>query len=119
MTLDKYKDLPIVYSCSGCSNIAQMSNNIAVKLDREGIAEMSCIAGVGGNIPSLVKKAKSGKSIIVIDGCPLECAKNCLKNVGVEPDLSIVLTTVGLKKTFHVDYDQKTIENEYKKIYYK
>jgi uncharacterized metal-binding protein len=118
MKLNKnnYKELPLVYSCSGCSNIAQMANDIAVKLDREGVAEMSCVAGVGGKVKSLVKKAQSGKPIIVIDGCPLECAKNCLKNVGVEPDVSLVLTEEGLKKTFHEDYDERTIEDEYQEV---
>lgn len=44
---DSYEDLPLVYSCSGCSSAAQMANVLAVELDRERIAEMSCIAGVG------------------------------------------------------------------------
>ena len=48
-------DLPIVYSCSGCSSAAQMANQIAIKLDRTDVAEMSCIAGVGGNVKKLVK----------------------------------------------------------------
>ncbi len=110
------KDLPIVYSCSGCSNNAQMANSIAVKLDREKIAEMSCIAGVGGHVKSLVRKAQSGKPIIVIDGCPLQCAKNCLDNVGVEAEINIVLTNDSLKKTFHTDYDDDQIYHEYQKI---
>lgn len=42
-------NLPLVYSCSGCSSAAQMANHLAVQLDRTGLAEMSCIAGVGGN----------------------------------------------------------------------
>ena len=49
----KYDELPLVYSCSGCSNIAQLANKVAVELDREHIAEMSCIAGVGGGVKSL------------------------------------------------------------------
>lgn len=39
--------LPIVYSCSGCSSAAQLANYLALRLDRSGSAEMSCIAGVG------------------------------------------------------------------------
>jgi uncharacterized metal-binding protein len=39
---------PLVYSCPGCSSAAQMANYIALELDRRGVAEMSCIAGVGG-----------------------------------------------------------------------
>ena len=41
---------PLVYSCSGCSSAAQMANYLAVQLDRKGVAEMSCIVGVGGNV---------------------------------------------------------------------
>ena len=43
---------PLIYSCSGCSSAAQLANHVAVRLDRAGVAEMSCIAGVGGDVPS-------------------------------------------------------------------
>ena len=66
---------PLVYSCSGCSSAAQMANYLAIRMDRKGIAEMSCIAGVGGNVKKLVKTAQSGRKIIVIDGCPLPAQK--------------------------------------------
>ena len=51
-----HADKPLLYACSGCSSAAQMANHLAVKLDRDGAAEMSCIAGVGGDVPSLVAK---------------------------------------------------------------
>ena len=41
---DDYDALPLIYSCSGCSNIAQLANSVAIELDREIKAEMSCIA---------------------------------------------------------------------------
>lgn len=102
-------ELPLVYSCSGCSNIAQLANDVAVKLDREGLAEMSCIAGVGGNVKPLVKKAQAGRYIIAVDGCVLQCAKNCLNNVGVEPTVHYVLTDYGLKKEYHKDYNNECV----------
>jgi uncharacterized metal-binding protein len=71
---------PLVYSCSGCSSAAQMANYIALQLDKNGIAEMSCIAGVGGNVKKLVRTAFSGRKIITIDGCPLACSRACLGN---------------------------------------
>lgn len=52
--MSRRHDLPLVYSCSGCSSAAQMANYIALKLDHAGDAEMSCISGVGGNVPHLV-----------------------------------------------------------------
>lgn len=90
--------LPLIYSCSGCSNVAQLANDIAVKMNTEGIAEMSCIVGVGGKVRSLVKKAQADRPIVVIDGCPLQCAKACLANIDIEPTEHITLTDYDLKK---------------------
>ncbi|MBS1579342.1 MAG: putative zinc-binding protein [Bacteroidetes bacterium] len=101
------KNLPLVYSCSGCSSAAQMANYLAVKLDRGGAAEMSCIVGVGGNVKKLVKTAQSGRKIIVIDGCPLTCSKACLDNHGLKPNLHFELSKVGVKKKQHEDFDKE------------
>lgn len=103
MNQNSYLELPLVYSCSGCSNTAQLANQIAVELDRERLAEMSCIAGVGGGVPSLVNKAMSGRNIIAIDGCPLHCVQHCLAQHGVEPTCHYTLTEHGLHKRQHDD----------------
>jgi uncharacterized metal-binding protein len=98
-------NLPIVYSCSGCSSVAQMANYIALQLDKLGVAEMSCIVGVGGNVPHLVKIARSGRPVIALDGCPLACTKACLARHGLEPDSYHQLNQYGVKKSYHVDFD--------------
>jgi uncharacterized metal-binding protein len=96
----------VVYSCSGCSSAAQLANHVAVSLDRQGIAEMSCIAGVGGNVKPLVQKAKSGSPIVAIDGCPLACVAHCLSQHGLTPTKHIVLSEFGVKKIQHGDFDK-------------
>jgi uncharacterized metal-binding protein len=108
--MESKKELPLVYSCSGCSSAAQMANHVALQLDRRNVAEMSCIAGVGGDVPALVKLARSGRPVIAIDGCALACAKNCLKRQGVEPDWYYQLNQHGVKKRFHADFDQAQAE---------
>ena len=95
--------LPLVYSCSGCSNVAQLANTLAVRLDRAGLAEMSCIAGVGGRVSSLVNKANSGRPILAIDGCPLHCARACLAQHDVIADVHITLSSYGLRKRYRED----------------
>lgn len=97
--------LPLVYSCSGCSSAAQMTNWLAIRLDRAGRAEMSCIAGVGGDVPSLVRKATSERPVIAIDGCALECARSCLARHGVEPAVHFRLSNAGVRKRFSEDFD--------------
>ncbi len=97
--------LPIVYSCSGCSSAAQLANFVALQLDRRGLAEMSCIAGVGGDVPHLLKVATSGRPIVALDGCPLACVKSCLARHGLAPDRHHQLHTHGVRKRQHEDFD--------------
>lgn len=108
--------LPLVYSCSGCSSAAQMANYVALCLDRARDAEMSCIVGVGGDVPSLVKLATSGRPVIAIDGCSLRCVRSCLARHGIEPAVDVVLTEHGVKKRFHAEFDEDEAVAIYRKI---
>jgi uncharacterized metal-binding protein len=96
---------PLVYACSGCSSAAQLANHVAVRLDRAGLAEMSCIAGVGGDVPSLLKTARSGRPIVALDGCALVCVKSSLARHGIYPDQHHPLQTYGVRKRQHEDFD--------------
>lgn len=96
--------LPLVYSCSGASSAAQMANHLAVKLDRLGAAEMSCIAGVGGDVPPLVKVATSGRPIVALDGCALRCVLHILKRHDIAPAAHYMLPEYGVKKQSHADF---------------
>lgn len=98
-------EMALVYACSGCSNVAQLANDLAIVLDREGLAEMSCIAGVGGQVKQLVKLAQSGRRILAIDGCPLNCVRHSLAQVNVTPTWHLELTSLGFKKRDHHSYD--------------
>jgi len=82
-----------------------MANALAVRLDRDGAAEMSCIAGVGGGVTGLVGTAKSGRPILALDGCVLKCVSACLSRAGVVADRHLVLSDHGVKKRRHADFD--------------
>lgn len=96
---------PLVYSCSGASSAAQLANHIAIRLDRLGVAEMSCIAGVGGDVSPLVRIARSGRPILVLDGCPLHCAGRILDRQGIKPAWQFDLSRHGVEKRQHEDFD--------------
>jgi uncharacterized metal-binding protein len=96
---------PLVYSCSGCSSAAQLANALAIRLDRLGAAEMSCIAGLGGDVPSLVRLARSGRPIVALDGCALVCVQATLRRHGILPDCHVILSHHGVRKRRHADYD--------------
>lgn len=105
-----------MYSCSGCSSAAQLANAVALKLDRDGTAEMSCIAGVGGDVPSLVRTAKSGRRIVALDGCALACVKHSLARHGVRADLYVFLSDYGVKKRHHADFDPAEAERVFASV---
>lgn len=96
---------PLVYSCSGCSSAAQLANAVALKLDRAEVAEMSCIAGVGGDVPSLLRTAQSGRPIVGLDGCALACVRNALARHHLVPALYFDLSEQGVRKRQHADFD--------------
>lgn len=98
---------PLVYACSGCSSAAQLANRLAIDLDRNDLATMSCISGVGGGVAPLVRLAQSGLPILALDGCPLHCVSACLQQVGVKPDTHLTLSEHGVKKRRHADWSEE------------
>mgnify|MGYP003455233090 FL=1 len=108
--------LALVYACSGCSSAAQLANHVAVQLDRQGVAEMSCIAGVGGDVPQLVKVATSGRPVVVLDGCALTCASNCLARHGVSADRHYQLQEFGVRKKLHADFDPLQAQRVFEQV---
>lgn len=113
-TMNTRTVIPLVYSCSGCSDAAQLANHLAVRLDRAGLAEMSCIAGVGGGVPKLVRKAReaaeAGRPILALDGCVLACTRACLAAQGLEPSVHVRLHELGVRKHYHADFDAEQAE---------
>ena len=112
--------LPLVFSCSGCSNVAQLANRFAVRLDRTGLAEMSCTAGIGGDVPSIVRKAlqaaDEGRPVLALDGCALECTRNCLQQAGIRPTVHVRLHEWGLRKAYHTDVPPEEAEPLYGRL---
>ncbi|MCZ4303707.1 putative zinc-binding protein [Zoogloeaceae bacterium G21618-S1] len=100
-----HPERPLVYACSGCSNAAQLTNYLAVKLDRMGLAEMACVTGVAAGIGHVMRIARSGRPIMVLDGCHLACARQCLENQDVIPDRHLIMTRLSPQMRYHKDYD--------------
>ncbi|MCX7749674.1 MAG: putative zinc-binding protein [Clostridia bacterium] len=90
----------MVFACSGGgANVGQISNNAALEITKEGKAKMYCLAGLGGHIPGIIEAAKQAKKVIVVDGCPVSCAKKMVEHVGIHIDRYIVVTEEGIEKT--------------------
>ena len=92
------KPSTVVYACSGCSDAGELADRIASRLTRGGAAEMSCLAGIGGRVKSLVAKAENAERILAIDGCLLNCARHTLELAGFENFAHLELHRLGFRK---------------------
>jgi uncharacterized metal-binding protein len=92
------KPAAVVYACSGCSDVGELADRIARQLARDGAAQMSCLAGIGGRVKSLVSTAEKAERILVVDGCPLNCAAHTLKLAGFQKFDHLELHKIGIRK---------------------
>ena len=89
----------LFYACSGGANVAEIADRAARELMFACEGTMFCLAGLGAGIEGMIQTAKDADLNVVIDGCPLDCAKKVFDNCGVTNYLQIKVTDLGLEKT--------------------
>jgi uncharacterized metal-binding protein len=98
LAISAAKKPTVVYACSGCSDAGEIADRIARQLSRDGAAQMSCLAGIGGRVKSLMLKAENAERLLVVDGCPLNCAAHTLKLAGFKNFEHLELHKIGIRK---------------------
>jgi len=106
----------LIFPCTGGSNVGQIANEAAKQLTNQGYGKMYCLAGIGGHIRGIVESTKAAKKIVVIDGCPVSCARKTFEHAGFSIDKHIVITELGIKKENGFPLDGGQIENVVTKI---
>lgn len=96
--------IPVVFACAGRSDAAELTWKLARELDRRGLAEMSCLAGVGAGKAPFLRKIQN-RSVWVIDGCPIECGLGIFALRDLPIARHIRLHDLGLRKN-HIDIDR-------------
>ena len=87
-----------VLACSGCSAAGELADLTARRLQKMGLARMSCLAGVGGRVNSILNTIQKAPRLLVFDGCPLECGANSLRLAGITGFGNFKLHEVGVRK---------------------
>lgn len=59
---------------------------------------MYSLAGVGGRVDGIMASTRSAASILVIDGCRLDCARQALEQAGFTSFAHLKLADLGLEK---------------------
>jgi uncharacterized metal-binding protein len=88
----------LIFACSGAADVGEIADRAARKLTKDGIGKMFCLAGIGGRISGIMKTTESAEKILAIDGCPLNCVKNCLEQAGFHKFTHLQLADIGFEK---------------------
>jgi len=101
----------MVLACSGASNVGQLTNEAAERLDRQGQARFFCAAGIGANIDGMVESVRGASRVLVLDSCPAECAKKCMDQAGLSGYMHLVITDLGIEKNHNLSLAEKNIDH--------
>ena len=88
----------LIFACSGAADVGAIADQAARKLTKERVGKMFCLAGVGGRVSGIMKTSESASAILAIDGCPLDCAKQCLEQAGFNNFHHLRLADLGMEK---------------------
>jgi len=108
----------LIFCCPGASNVGVLSFQAAIRLAKEESGVFSCIAGIGSRNPPMIHAAKSAGERVVIDGCPVGCARSIVDANLIPIDRYVVVTEPGVGKTHTFDVealDLQTVVEEVKR----
>jgi uncharacterized metal-binding protein len=102
-----------VYACSGASNLGQLANQIALRLDRLGLAELACATEVGAEDHD---EQSASNPVLAISGCASGCCAAMLARNGIEVSRSVILAERGIAKAKHVLVDDESTERVFGQV---
>ncbi len=100
----------MLLACSGMSNVGQLANQAAIRLHEERLGTGSCAVGIAAGVEGLVKGAAEVPLRVVLDGCPVACARVGLEGQGLQPDVYLQVTDLGIEKAKVFDLPVEQIE---------
>jgi uncharacterized metal-binding protein len=98
------------YACSGGANVAEVADQAARKLGEGDEGAMFCLAGLGADIQGMVQTARDADLNVVIDGCPVDCAKKTFDRLGLTNYVQIRVTDLDIEKAKGVRATGEQIE---------
>ena len=87
-----------VFPCSGASDVGGLSDQAGRQMALDGTGKMYCLAGIGGRVEGIMANTRGAARVLVIDGCPQECARKTLELAGFKQFEHLKLEAMGFKK---------------------
>ena len=82
----------------------------AVQLTEEGYGSIACVALLAIGAENLVTNAMNADEVVILDGCPMLCAKKIANTQGISAGQHLVITELGITKGPSKSYTNDDIE---------
>jgi uncharacterized metal-binding protein len=106
----------LLYACSGGANVAEVADRAARELMFARQGSMFCLAGLGADIQGMVQTARDADLNLVIDGCPMDCAKKVFDRHGITNYRQIRVTDLGIEKVKGIRATAEQVEKVVVKV---
>lgn len=100
----------IIFPCAGQANVGQLTNLAALQLTEEGYGSIACVALLAAGAENLLATALNADEVVILDGCPLLCAKKIAGAQGIGAGQHLVVTGLGITKGPSKNYTDDDIE---------
>ena len=100
----------IIFPCAGQANVGQLTNLAAVQLTEEGYGSIACASLLAIGAENLIANAMNADEVVILDGCPMLCAKKIAGAQGVAAGQHLVMTELGITKGPSKSYTNDDIE---------
>ena len=88
----------LIFACSGAADVGGLSDRAARQMTIDQAGKMYCLAGIGGRVPGIMETTSAATKVLVIDGCPQECARKTMEQAGFTGFQHLKLASLGLLK---------------------
>ena len=100
----------IIFPCAGQANVGQLTNLAALQLTEEGYGSIACASLLAIGAENLVANAINADEVVILDGCPMLCAKKIAGAQGIAAGQYLVMTELGITKGPSKSYTNDDIE---------
>lgn len=100
----------IIFPCAGQANTGQLTNLAAIQLTEEGYGNIACVALLGIGAEGLLDNIRNADEVVILDGCPMICAKKIADAQGVLATQHLVVTGLGINKGPSKSYTEDDVE---------
>ena len=90
--------MSLVFSCSGSADVGELADHVGRRMKEDGSGQLVCLALLAAGSKGLVAGARAADKVLVLDGCPQDCARKCLEKAGIEDVTHLRITDLGLEK---------------------